>query len=220
MPVDVAREHRSEFRRHVGVANDVLSGRELEIPRPNRRTFGCLMHAQHARRRCVRLPVGVGDELRKFRSHVAALARESRQSEGHTPGHDDERARPVEDVDVRMRGKARVRQKGALVISRYDEYGHAAFGHAPQRFERLVGKRRHDGRTVEHVAAVHDDVDLAIERRLQRRGVVGEKVVAAAAPLHARTHGEVEPQVGVGDQQDSNVRHQSDTTLVGVSSVV
>ena len=95
------------------------------------------------------------------------------------------------------------------MISGDDEHGDAAFGHAPERLERLIRERGHHGRTVEHVAAVHDDVDLSVERRLKRRGVVGEKVVAAAAPLHARTHREVEPEMGVGDEQDAEVRHDA-----------
>ena len=124
MPMDVARQHSGEFGRHVGVANHVLRGRELEVHRPNGRTFGRLVHAQHTGRCGVRLPFSVGDELRELRSHVAPLTRESRQREGRTASLDDERARPVEDVDVRMRGKTRVRKKRALVISRDDEHGH------------------------------------------------------------------------------------------------
>ena len=220
MAVDVTGQHGREFGRHVGVADHVLRGRESEVGRADRRALGGLVYAQHAHGRGVRRPLGVGDQLRELRADVATLARESGQGECRAAGFHDERPRSVEDVDVRMRGESGMRQKRALVIPRNDEHRHAAFGHAPQRLERLVCERRHNGRTVEHVAAMHDDVDLPIERRLERRRVVGQEVVTASPPLDARAHGKVEPEVGIGDEQDPDVRHHGDTTLVGVSSVV
>jgi hypothetical protein len=105
MPVNVAGQYGGEFARYVGMANHILSRRELEVHRPDRCALGGLMHAQHTHRRGVRLPLGLGDKLRKFRAHVAALARKSRQCQRRTARLDHERARTVEDVDVRMRGE-------------------------------------------------------------------------------------------------------------------
>ena len=220
MPVNVAGEHGGEVWRHVGMADHVLRRRESEVRRPHGRAFRGLVHAQHARRRGVRLPVGVGDQVRELRADVAALARKSGERERRATCIDDERSRTVEDVDVRMRDEAGVREERALVISGNDEYRHPPLGDATQRLERLVCQRWHDRRPVEHVSAMNHDVDLAVEGRLERGRVGGEKVMAAAPPLDARPHGKVEPEVGVGHEQDMDVRHDRDPTLVGVSSVV
>jgi hypothetical protein len=48
---------------------------------------------------------------------------------------------------------------------------------------------------------VDDDVDFARDCRGQRRGVVREEVVPSSPPLDARPCRQVEPEVGVGEEE-------------------
>jgi hypothetical protein len=58
---------------------------------------------------------------------------------------------------------------------------------------------------VEDVSAVHDGVDLPVQRGRKRAVVVGQEIVPApAAPDARRRDGKVEPQVGVGEEEDPN----------------
>jgi hypothetical protein len=52
-------------------------------------------------------------------------------------------------------------------------------------------------RPVEHIAGMHDQIHLVVQRGLECLPVIGEEVVAAAPALDARALGQVEPQVGV-----------------------
>jgi hypothetical protein len=52
---------------------------------------------------------------------------------------------------------------------------------------------------------VHDEVDLTGERRPQRGSVVREEVVTSPAPVDARPDGEIEAEVRVGEEEDSDV---------------
>jgi hypothetical protein len=60
---------------------------------------------------------------------------------------------------------------------------------------------------VEDVAAMHHQVHLAGQRRRQRGGVIGKKVVTATAALDAWLDGQVEAEVRVGQQQDPDLCH-------------
>jgi hypothetical protein len=49
-----------------------------------------------------------------------------------------------------------------------------------------------------------DEVDIAAEGRLEGALEVGDKVVAPAPPLDAGTNRQVEAEMGVGDEEDTN----------------
>jgi hypothetical protein len=92
-----------------------------------------------------------------------------------------------------------LREAATLVIARHDEHRDALVGDSRERLERLPRDARRHTRTIEDVPAMHDEIDLPRERRLQRRPVVRQKVVATTASLDARTRGQVEAQVRVGE---------------------
>ena len=71
---------------------------------------------------------------------------------------------------------------------------------------RKLGKRLEHVRTIEHVAAVHDEVDLVSERGRQSGGVVREEIMTTASPLDSRARRKVEAEVGVREKEDANVR--------------
>ena len=91
------------------------------------------------------------------------------------------------------------------MIARNDEHRHAEIGDAAQRLIRLIRERRQHGRPIEHVAGVHDEIDFAGERWRERGGVVGEKIIAATPPADARAHGQIEAEMRVGEEEDSDV---------------
>ena len=95
-----------------------------------------------------------------------------------------------------------LRNSAALVVSGNDEHGDPTIGNARERLERLPGNARRDARPIEHVAAVHDEIDLLLERRFQRGQIIREEVVAAPTSLHAGTRRQVEAEVGVGEEEN------------------
>jgi hypothetical protein len=88
------------------------------------------------------------------------------------------------------------------VIARHDEDWHAAFCYASQRLERLVRETRRHIRSIKHVTAMHDGIDLACQRRLERSCVVREEVVPAAPAFDARSRRQIEAEVGVSEEQN------------------
>jgi hypothetical protein len=111
-----------------------------------------------------------------------------------------------------------VRKTRPLVVSRDDEHRNASIGYSGERLERLVCKRRDDPRPIEDVTRVHHDVDLARERRLQRGGVVREKVVTTPPTLDTRPDGEIEAEVGIGQKEDSDFVADQSGTLSSIIS--
>ena len=100
------------------------------------------------------------------------------------------------------------------MIARHDEHGNAALRDDAERFVRLVRDRRHNGWPIEHIAGVHDEIDFVGERRRERSRVVGEEVMTATPSAGARPDGQIEPEMGVREQQDPDVgRHPG---IVGV----
>ena len=90
------------------------------------------------------------------------------------------------------------------MVSRDDEDGNASVGDSTEWLERLVRECRVDLRPIEDVTRMHDDVDLTRERRLERGGVVGEEVVTTPPSLDPWPNGEVEAEVRVGEQENSD----------------
>jgi hypothetical protein len=104
------------------------------------------------------------------------------------------------------------------VVSRDDEDGKAAIGHSAERVERLVRECRDDPRAIEDITGVHHDVDLAGERRPERGGVVRQEVVTTPPPVDTGPNRQVEAEVRIGEQQNSNVvANQSSGLLLTIT---
>ena len=156
-----------------------------------------MVNAQHVEVRPGTLPAGFFDERSKPCSNVAALVRKSSERNRRPTNLGDERARTVEDVDVLMHRESCVRKTRPFVIAGNDEDRHAEVRDTTKRVERLIGDGRHDRWPIEDIARVHHDVDFARKRRRERRGVVGEEIVAAAPSSDAWADGQIEPEVRV-----------------------
>jgi hypothetical protein len=90
------------------------------------------------------------------------------------------------------------------VIPRDDVNRNASVSDARQRSERLIRQAWKDARAVEDIATVHHKIDRAVERRLQRSSIVGEKVVSATATFDSWAHRKVEAEVRVCEEEDAD----------------
>jgi len=172
--------------------------------RADRCPFYAVVHAQQVD---VRRGVPKAGRLHngaKPAAQIATLIRKAGEGEpkpgdGHCHG-----GRLVKDVNARVGQNQVRRQPPTLVVARDDDHVSAGLGRGVQRLQRLVDDRRRNPWLVKQIAAVHDHVHLARQRRLHRTVVVLQKIRPPWPPLHARTHRQVQADVRVGDQQKSN----------------
>lgn len=102
----------------------------------------------------------------------------------------------------RMLRESQMRESATLVIARHDKHGNAAIGDLSQRFKRLPRDAAWRTRPVEYVSAMYDEVDIAVERGLQRGRVVGQEVVPTPSSIDAWIYRQVVAEVCVCQQQD------------------
>ena len=79
MTVDVSREHRREVRGNVAWADDVGGSREREVPGSDGRALDAVMDAQQPEVRALLSPVGLLEQFREARSHIAPLVGKTRE---------------------------------------------------------------------------------------------------------------------------------------------
>ena len=101
------------------------------------------------------------------------------------------------------------------MVTRNDEHRDASISHPRQRVESLVRERRDDPGPIEDVTRVHHEIDLARERRLERGGVVREKVLTTPPSVDTWPDGQIEAEVGIGEEEDPDfVEYHLDGTKV------
>ena len=86
------------------------------------------------------------------------------------------------------------------MVARDDEYRNPSFRHALQGSERALHESLWHAAPEQQITAVDHSVDGALERRPEGALEALEEVGPAAAALHARSLGQVEAEVGVGEQ--------------------
>ena len=143
--------------------------------------------------------LGAANQVSEPGAHVVALRRKPGHSHANAPYLSNKRPRPVEDMNSRMLREPQVRDATALMVARHYINRHALVGDASQWLERLPHYAAVRARSIEHIAAMDDKINFAIQCRLQRGRVVGQEVVAATAPRDARAYGQVIPKMGVGE---------------------
>lgn len=205
MAVNVTRKYRGERGRDVAKSNDVVRGGEREIRRTYGRAFDAVVHAENTEGRGVGAPSRVAEQCREPAAHGVSLVREAGKSDCLSAKIDREGARPIEHAHVWMEGEARVRNSRSLVVAGHNENRDSAIGDLAKRLERLIADARHGSRSVEDVAAVNHDVDLAAHRGLEGGVIIRQKVVAPTVPTHSWTDRQVESDVRIGEEQDANV---------------
>jgi hypothetical protein len=90
------------------------------------------------------------------------------------------------------------------VVAGDEDDRHAAVGHREQGLERPDDQAGLDPAAEQQVAAVHHQVDLAAPGRGERAVEVGEEIASAMRTVRTRPRRQVEPEVGVGDEEDAD----------------
>ena len=94
------------------------------------------------------------------------------------------------------------------MIPGHDEHRNAAIGNSLEWGICLVRDAGMWRRSIEDIAAMHDEIDVARQCRCEGRRIVGEEVESATAAPNARPDRQVEAEMGVAQKQDSDgVRH-------------
>jgi hypothetical protein len=92
----------------------------------------------------------------------------------------------------------------AFVIAGDDEDRNSQIGDTLERLVSAVRDARVRRGSVEDVAAVYDEIDVAGERGSKRCRIIQEKVESASPASDARSNREVEAEVRVGEKEDSD----------------
>jgi hypothetical protein len=217
--MNMARQHRRESNRDVAATDDVGRGREREIVRPDGRAFDALVNAKQL---CVsvELPPPRGfDEIDELRAKVVTLRGKPGYAQTNAANVEPKCARAIEQVNSRVSCKPDLRDASTLVISRDDENRNAFVGDTNEWLERLPRDARRRTRPVEHVAAVNDQINVAVERGLQRGGIVCEKIVSATPTMDARPRRQIEAEVGVSEEEDADAFGHGEKIDVGSGGV-
>jgi hypothetical protein len=92
----------------------------------------------------------------------------------------------------------------SFVIARHQKHRDPLLRHTFQRKKRLLHQVRGHPAAKEQIPAVHDEIDVPRHGVVQRALKIGEEVVAAAPTRDAGPLGQVEPQVGVGKEEEAH----------------
>jgi hypothetical protein len=202
VPVDVTGQHRCKAWRNIAGADDVSRRRERVVCRPNRGTLDALVEAEEPDVGAHLGTSGAGNEVIEPAADVIPFRGNASDGDSNAPNFCDKCPWPVEDVNSRMLREPQVRDATPLMVPRHHVNRYAAIGDACEWLERLPHHAARRTRTVEYVAAVHDQVDITSERRLKRVGVVRKEVVTTSPSIDARVDRQVEAEVSVREQQD------------------
>lgn len=189
--VNVSGKDGRKARRDRTAGDDIGSAAEDIVDGTDRGALDRLVHTQQPNFRRRRAPSRPFDEIREALGDLVSLVRESRDGHADAAKMQRERPRSIEDVNARMHGEERIRNRRALVVPGNDDDRHAGVGEPLERCKCL----QHDGRlhaaSKKDVAAVDDQIDLPAKRRLQRALEPGEE------PRQT--------EMGVGEEEDPQV---------------
>jgi hypothetical protein len=107
-------------------------------------------------------------------------------------------------VDARVRNPEIRRYPATLVVPRHQEDRDSRIGYRDQRLEGHVHQSRRDPAAIEQITPMHNQVNVAGERRRERKAVVGEEVVASPPSRYARAEGQIKPQVRVCNEENAD----------------
>jgi hypothetical protein len=151
-------------------------------------------------------PSGLLDDLLEFLPDIPTDVGESRQRDGNAVLLQNVSPGPVEEVEVRVLGEKAIGDLGALMISRDEVNGDALIGELLQGLQGHGHELGGNAASIQEIAAVEDAVDLAAASGIEGALEVGEEVRASSSPLDAGAERHVEPEVGVGEEEDPDRR--------------
>jgi hypothetical protein len=156
------------------------------------------MHTKQSDSRLDTTPIRGFEQLGEFRSNVVPDVREPSQRDCFSANLSCEHPRAVEDVDQWMDRQQRVGDLRALVITWHEVHGDACISHAFEWLKRFMHEAGRHAAPVEEVAAVYDEIDLLIKRRVENALEVGKEIVTAPAALDAWALRQIETEMRVG----------------------
>ena len=168
MPVNMARQDGRKPARDGPPGDDAGASAEHEIRRAHRRSFDGLMKGQEANIGAGHRPPRALEHRRKSRFNEIAFAWKTRHDNVESADLQRNSSRMVDDVDSGMRSEERERNRRSLVVSRHHDHGDAGAGHAFQWLEGMQHQPGFHPASKEHVAAVHDEVDVAANGWFER----------------------------------------------------
>ena len=149
------------------------------------------------------LPVSCRNEVFKRASDGLSLTREAGQSDPAARKIERDGAWLIKHVEVRVGGEQGEGQRRSFVVAGYQHHRDSGVGHLEQGFEGEADKLGLHLGSEEEIAAVNDEIDLAMPGRRQCGAGVGEKVRAATAAFNSGPQWKVETEVGIGQQEDT-----------------
>ena len=203
-------QHSVEAGRKVSARHHVRTGAEGVAARADPGPFHRLVQAEQAQLGGMVAPAGPREAVPEGPVAHATLKGEPREGHAHTPNSAREGGRLVEHVQVRMAGEQWKGDPGALVVARHQEDGNTHLGDPAQRSQALLGDTRWDPAAVEEVPRMHDQVDVASQGGSECPLEASLEIRTPPAPRDARPARCIEPDMGIGEQQDPDAGHAGD----------
>ena len=94
----------------------------------------------------------------------------------------------------------RARDIGTFVVARDDENRDPLVGDVQQRLEYGLDHERMNPAAEEQIAAVYHQIDLAVERGLQRGQIIAKKVIPSAPALYLRPQRRIKAEMRVSEK--------------------
>ena len=162
------------------------------------------MEAQHPDIRRHGVETCSSAHLRKPAANLVRV-RQTDEGDAYSASLQHDSAWAVEDMQALVHRKQRIRHAAPFVISGNEQDRHARRRQALEWRECGFGQPGRHAASVQQVAAVDDDVDLAGARGLERALEILKEVIASPPPDDARAGGPVETEMRVGHEQDAHV---------------
>ena len=201
--MDVSRKYTVEPGWQLAAGNDIGAAAKGEIGGADHGAIHCVMQAQQRKVCGVTLGRTLLHRRCKAAAHIPDIW-ESAERQSFVTKVETIRARPVEQVDVRMIQEQRGWQHGPLVVAGDDGDGDAATDKIEQRLVCLVDDAAMNLAAEEEIAAVDHQIRCAVPGIVEYTLKIGKKVAAAARAFRAGTDRLVEAEVAVGKKDETN----------------
>jgi len=198
--VDVSREDCSETSGKVGTPNHVGSISECEVDGAAGGSLNTMVHTEEPEVGRVLVPACRLKDLGESVSDLTPLIRKARHGHLHAPDMVNDGSGATEDMEVGVASQSIVGNARSLMVSGHHEDRHAGFGDLNKGAERLEHEGRRHSRPMKKVAAMDHQIHFPSLGRIQGEMVVGQEVMTPPAPHDSGAHGEVEAEVGIGNE--------------------
>jgi hypothetical protein len=162
------------------------------------------VHAEEAEVGALKAPSRLFQHLGEVIPDPVPMIGESGDGNSFAPNIYRHGLRATEHVEVSVPREPVVGNPGSLVVSGHEENRHSRLGYLQDRLECLEDQGRVYSGVVEEVPAVNHQVHLTGFGSFEGPAVIGKEVGAPPPPLHARSGGEVEAEVGVGQEKEAD----------------